>query len=90
MITLSTLDQKEANFGYFDSLTNISSHFIPKPYSRNQIQGMQGLIPAMVALGKFVWKMQKKSGIMKSWVYAMLIFLLDDLLINIRIRIAKF
>ena len=51
MITPLTLDQKEANFGYFDSLTNISSHLIPKPYSRNQIQGMQGLIPAMVALG---------------------------------------
>ena len=42
MITLSTLDQK-----YFDYKTNISSHFISKPYSRsNQIQVMQGLIPA--------------------------------------------
>ena len=41
MITLSTLDQK-----YFEYKTNISSHFISKPYRRNQIQVMQGLIPA--------------------------------------------
>ena len=34
----------------------------------------------MVAIAKFVWKMQKKSGIMKSGVDAMPLFLLDNLL----------
>ena len=33
-----------------------------------------------VAIAKFVWKMQKKSGIMKSGLDAMPLFLLDDLL----------
>jgi hypothetical protein len=33
-----------------------------------------------VAISKFVWKMQKKSGIMKSGLHAMPLFLLDDLL----------
>ena len=32
-----------------------------------------------VAIAKFVWKMQKKSGIMKSGLDAMPLFLLDDL-----------
>ena len=35
-----------------------------------------------VAIAKFVWKMQKKSGIMKSELDAMPLFLLDDLLKN--------
>ena len=33
-----------------------------------------------VAIAKFVWKMQKKSGIMKSGLDAMSLFLLDHLL----------
>ena len=33
-----------------------------------------------VAIAKYVWKMQKKSGIMKSGLKAMPLFLLDDLL----------
>ena len=33
-----------------------------------------------VAIAKLVWKMQKKSGIMKSGLDAMPLFLLDDLL----------
>ena len=33
-----------------------------------------------VDIAKFVWKMQKKSGIMKSGLDAMPLFLLDDLL----------
>ena len=33
-----------------------------------------------VAITKFVWKMQKKSGIMKSGLDAMPLFLLDHLL----------
>ena len=33
-----------------------------------------------VAIAKFVWKMQKNSGIMKSGLDAMPLFLLDDLL----------
>ena len=33
-----------------------------------------------VAIAKFVWKMQKKSGIMKSGLDAMPLFLLDSLL----------
>ena len=33
-----------------------------------------------VAIAKFVWKKQKKSGIMKSGLDAMPLFLLDDLL----------
>ena len=33
-----------------------------------------------VAIAKLVWKMQKKSGIMKSGLDAMSLFLLDDLL----------
>ena len=32
------------------------------------------------AMAKFVWKMQKNAGIMKSMVDAMPLFLLDDLL----------
>ena len=35
-----------------------------------------------VAIAKFIGKMQKKSGIMKSGLDAMLLFLLDDLLKN--------
>ena len=35
---------------------------------------------AKVAIAKFIGKMQKKSGIMKSGVEAMPLFLLDDLL----------
>ena len=35
---------------------------------------------AKVALAKFIGKMQKKSGIMKSGLVAMPLFLLDDLL----------
>ena len=35
-----------------------------------------------VAIAKFVWKMQKKSGIMNSGLDGMPLFLLDDLLIN--------
>ena len=31
-------------------------------------------------IAKFVWKMKKKSGIMKSGLKAMHLFLLDDLL----------
>ena len=34
----------------------------------------------MVAIAKFVWKMQKKPGIMKSGLDAMPLFLLDNLL----------
>ena len=33
-----------------------------------------------VAIAKFIGKMQKKSGIMKSWLVAMPLILLDDLL----------
>ena len=33
-----------------------------------------------IAIAKFVWKMRKKSGIMKSGLDAMRLFLLDDLL----------
>ena len=36
-----------------------------------------------VAIAKFIWKMQKKSGIMKSGLYTMPLFLLDALLIAI-------
>ena len=32
-----------------------------------------------IAIAKFVWKMQKKSGISKSGLEAMPLFLLDDL-----------
>ena len=35
-----------------------------------------------VAIAEFFWKMQKKSGIMKSGLYARPLFLLDDLLKN--------
>ena len=35
-----------------------------------------------VAIAKFIGKMQKKSGIIKSGFDAMPLFLLDDLLIN--------
>ena len=38
---------------------------------------------AKVAMAKFVWKMQKLSGIMKSRLDAMPLFLLDDLLSKI-------
>ena len=38
-----------------------------------------------VAIAKFVWKMQKKSGIIKSGLDAMPLFLLDDLLIVFRL-----
>ena len=31
-----------------------------------------------VAIAKFIWKMQKKSGIMKSGLKAMPLFLLDN------------
>ena len=37
-----------------------------------------------VAIAKFSWKMQKKSGIMKSGLDTMPLFLLDDLLNHLR------
>ena len=42
-----------------------------------------------VAIAKFIWKMQKKSG-MKSGLDAMPLFLLDDLLIGIVMNIYFF
>ena len=44
--------------------------------SKNQWRSTGG----KVAIAKFIGKMQKKSGIMKSGLDAMPLFLLDDLL----------
>ena len=58
-----------------------------KFFSEGREKGLsKGIFPIFfkpkVAIAKLVWKMQKKSGIMKSGSNAMPLFLLDDLLIE--------
>ena len=59
---------------------SIQCTFLSPPYSLPSQRNFPISFKPKVAIAKFIGKMQKKSGIMKSGLDAMPLFLLDDLL----------